>query len=255
MELEISWKNYQWLAIVWLALGFFIFIALQFKTAPYGRHARTDWGPMISNRLGWIIMESTVLVVLWSWIGPAFSKMSLPARLMALLFTGHYLNRSFIFPLRTRTRNKKMPLVVALMAVVFNLANGSLFGIYFVHFEDYTLDWFRDLKFWVGLLIFLTGVYVNWRADNYLIRLRKPGESGYQIPRGWLFNFVSCPNFLGEMVEWLGFAILSWSLPGWFFFLWTCFNLIPRVVAHHRWYKTHFPEYPEKRKAFLPFVW
>lgn len=255
MIFEITWSLYRQGALAWLALGLVIFGVLQFKTAPYGRHTRHDWGPLISNRLGWVVMESIVLVVLWFWLWPARYHLSTPAWVMAGLFSFHYINRSFIFPFRTRTKGKKMPLVIAAMAVVFNLVNGSLFGIFFSRFETYDVTWFRDIRFHIGLGLFLIGLYINWRADHLLIHLRKPGETGYVIPRGWLFDYVSCPNLLGEMVEWLGFAILTWSLPGLVFFLWTCANLIPRAQAHHRWYHEHFPDYPKERKIFLPFIW
>jgi hypothetical protein len=31
-------------------------------------------------------------------------------------------------------------------------------------------------------------------------------------------------------------------------------NLLPRALAHHRWYKQRFPEYPSERKAIFPFL-
>ena len=44
-------------AIAWTLLALAI-VPTQFRvTAPYGRHTRTDWGPMISNQLGWCLME------------------------------------------------------------------------------------------------------------------------------------------------------------------------------------------------------
>ena len=37
--------------------------------------------------------------------------------------------------------------------------------------------------------------------------LRKPGDKAYYIPRGGCFELVSGANFLGEIIEWFGFAI------------------------------------------------
>ncbi|MBN2807577.1 MAG: 3-oxo-5-alpha-steroid 4-dehydrogenase, partial [Prolixibacteraceae bacterium] len=62
----------------------------------------------------------------------------------------------------------------------------------------------------------------------------------------------SCPNFLGEIIEWAGFALLCWSFPSLAFLIWTMVNLIPRALDHHRWYRTHFEGYPQQRKAILP---
>ena len=47
-----------------------------------------------------------------------------------------------------------------------------------------------------------------------LFRLRSLGETGYKIPRGGLYERVSCPNYLGEMLEWIGWALAAWSLAG-----------------------------------------
>ena len=94
---------------------------------------------------------------------------------------------------------------------------------------------------------------INWKADNILIGLRKPGETHYVIPEGWLFNKISCPNLAGRINRMAGFAILCWNLPALTFFIWTAANLIPRALSHHKWYKEKFKEYPQVRKAIVPF--
>jgi steroid 5-alpha reductase family enzyme len=109
-------------------------------------------------------------------------------------------------------------------------------------------------QFIVGISLFFVGFYINNKSDTYLIGLRKGKQKGYVIPREGLFNYVSCPNFFGELLEWLGFAIMTWSVAGLAFFLWTFFNLVPRALSHHRWYKSTFPDYPKDRKAVFPFI-
>jgi hypothetical protein len=44
---------------------------------------------------------------------------------------------------------------------------------------------------------------------------------------------VSCPNYLGEILEWIGWAIATWSLAGWVFAIWTMANLAPRAFTNH----------------------
>jgi protein-S-isoprenylcysteine O-methyltransferase Ste14 len=87
-----------------------------------------------------------------------------------------------------------------------------------------------------------------------LAALRKPGEGGYKILRGWLYERVSCPNYLGEILVWCGWALATWSLAGAVFLLWTVANLIPRALSNHQWYRQHFDNYPENRKAVLPGI-
>jgi hypothetical protein len=40
-----------------------------------------------------------------------------------------------------------------------------------------------------------------------LLQLRRTGT--YHIPRGGLFELVSAPHFLGEILEWFGFAMAA----------------------------------------------
>ncbi len=237
----------------WAFLGLVVFVLLLFVTAPYGRHSRKDWGPSISNRMGWVIMEfpSLLIFILFFLFGP--NKIQPVTWIFFALYVSHYTNRSVIYPWRTRTSGKQMPLVIALMAVCFNLVNGFINGYYFSAFSrEYTWEWLVDARFIMGIIIFAGGVFLNWWSDQILLNLRKGGKKGYFIPGGGLFRWVSCPNFLGEIMEWTGFAIMTWSPAALVFALWTFFNLIPRALDHHKWYRANFPEYPPERKAILP---
>ncbi|MFA5575040.1 MAG: DUF1295 domain-containing protein [Brumimicrobium sp.] len=250
----MNYNDYLTLNYIWIAIAVVVFIVLIFITAPYGRHTKKNWGPLISNRLGWIIMEVFVLLVLFYFIATGSQKQSITNLIILSLFALHYINRSLVFPFRIKTKGKKMPVVIMLMGMTFNLANGFLIGYYFGNFKTYDLGWLSSPVFIIGSIVFITGMAINWQSDNTLIRLRKPGETGYKIPTGGLFKYVSAPNLFGEIVEWLGFAILTWSLPGLTFFVWSFANLVPRAIAHHKWYQEKFPEYPKERRAVFPKV-
>jgi protein-S-isoprenylcysteine O-methyltransferase Ste14 len=243
------------LVLTWTLLGLAIFVLLLFVTAPYGRHSRRGWGPTIPNRVGWVVMELPSLLVftLSFLLGPGGIQ---PVTwIFFALYAGHYANRSLVYPLRTRTSGKMMPLVVALMAVIFNLVNGFLNGYYFSAFaREYPLEWIYDARFIIGMVLFFTGVFINWWSDQILLNLRRDGKKGYFIPTGGLFRWVSCPNFFGEIIEWTGFAVMTWSPAALAFALWTFFNLVPRGLDHHRWYRSTFPDYPPERKAILPGI-
>ena len=70
----------------------------------------------------------------------------------------------------------------------------------------------------------------------------------------FIFVLVVSGNYLGELFEWIGWSILTWSFAGLFFFLWTAANLVPRAYSHHKWYIAKFPDYPKNRKAIFPFI-
>jgi 3-oxo-5-alpha-steroid 4-dehydrogenase 1 len=251
----INFNGYVGFIICWIAIGIGAGLFLLKKEAPYGRFSSRNWGPVISNRLGWLLMEATVMIAFVLWIPFRHYNWRTPATIMMGLFFIHYLHRSCIYPLMIRTRNKKMPVIIMISAMLFNTVNGSLLGIWFADFAHYPDNWYYSPLFISGCLLFLIGMLVNWHVDYTLIHLRKKGESGYQIPNTGLFRLISSPNLLAEIIEWGGFALLTWSLPALAFFIWTCANLIPRAITNHRWYKKEFPDYPSERKQLLPYLW
>jgi len=179
---------------------------------------------------------------------------NLVALVFLLIWEIHYTHRAFIYPLKIRGK-KQIPVVIVLMGMVFNGFNAYIQGRFlFLLSPIHTTDWFVTPMFISGTLIFLIGFVVNLNSDHILRNLRKPGETGYKIPYNGLFRWVSCPNYLGELLEWAGWAILTWSFAGLFFFLWTAANLVPRAYSHHHWYLEKFPEYPKNRKAIFPYI-
>ncbi|MBZ0217796.1 MAG: 3-oxo-5-alpha-steroid 4-dehydrogenase [Fimbriimonadaceae bacterium] len=178
-----------------------------------------------------------------------------PLLIMFLLWMTHYIHRAFIFPWRTRTVGKVIPVIIVASAVCFNFVNGWSIGWYLGSgIISYSNAWFWDARFYIGLIVFLIGACINVSSDNMLLRLRSENDAGYSIPYGGLFRFVSCPNHLGEIIQWFGFAVLCWTLPTTAFAIWTTANLTPRALAHHKWYKTRFPGYPSNRKALIPYL-
>jgi 3-oxo-5-alpha-steroid 4-dehydrogenase 1 len=252
---KMTEKYFDQIIIAWIILAILVFMVNLKIVAPYGRHASKKWGILINNRLAWILMESPVLLILSYNVLPRISSLNVVPLVLFILFTLHYVNRTFIFPFRIRGSSKKMPLAVMLLAVIFNVFNGFFIGYYLANFANYETSWLLSIPFILGALLFSIGTYINWRADSILIGLRKEGFSGYKIPYGFMFGKVSCPNHFGEMIEWGGYALMSFNLPALAFAVWTAANLIPRALAHHRWYKNYFPDYPTNRKAFLPGLW
>lgn len=251
----MTYEQFSLIIQLWIGLAVMIFFLLLFITAPYGRHTKTSWGPLIDNKVGWIIMEAVALFVVFYFVFTGTNKQSLSNIIMISLFAVHYLNRSLIFPFRLKTKGKKMPVVIMLMGVTFNIVSGFTIGYYFGNFKVYDNSWLSSLPFIAGIIIFILGMLINWQSDEILLQLREPGETGYKIPQGKMFKYVSCPNLLGEVIEWAGYALLTYSLPALGFFIWTFANLMPRAIAHHKWYLEKFPDYPKDRKAFIPFIY
>jgi 3-oxo-5-alpha-steroid 4-dehydrogenase 1 len=228
---------------------------LFFVPAPYGRYTRQGRGPTLSSPLAWVLMELPSGLTMAIMFAMGNRHQNVVAWVFLGLWEFHYAYRSLVFPWLRRANTRRMPLTIVLFAVVFNVANRYMNGRWLFALspiKDGT--WLMDPRFVAGAIVFGIGFWVHVYSDQILLRLRKPGDSGYSIPTGGAFGLVSCPNYFGELIEWSGWAMATWSLAGLGFAFWTAANLVPRAVSHHRWYRDRFPEYPRERRAVFPFV-
>ena len=56
-------SNYEIFVYGWIAIGFLSFPFILRYDAPYGRHTSNNWGPLVDNKIGWIVMELPALIV------------------------------------------------------------------------------------------------------------------------------------------------------------------------------------------------
>lgn len=243
LEMDIVNITYIWILIALIVLP----INLIYK-APYGKHSTKKWGKVIDNKTGWILMEFPALVTCPLIYFSITEEITLNIGFI-FLWILHYFNRTIIYPLRIKTRGKKIPIAIVSSAFFFNLVNGILNGYFLtiIQFESIS-----NMYLILGFIIFFIGFFINISSDNILIKLRT-NQKGYVIPKGGLFDYVSCPNFFGEIIEWLGFAIMTLNPGSISFLIWTICNLVPRSKAHHKWYQNNFENYPKKRKAVIPY--
>ena len=232
-----------------------VFIALLLITVPYGRHQDSRWGPTVGSRAGWLIMEMPAVVLLaWFFLPAALASGGREAAwVLFVLWEIHYVFRTFVDPLR-HPSGRPMALAVVLLAFAYQAANSFVNGLALATAPHLDADWLLRPEFLCGVALFLAGAWINRRADAMLRNLRRPGETGYRIPEGWLYERVSCPNYLGEILEWTGFALAAWTPAAAAFAVFSFANLVPRALAHHRWYKDTFPEYPAARRAVIPYL-
>jgi len=220
-------------------------------TAPYGRHFTPGWGPSLPNRLAWILMEVPALlaIALLTLAGPARSS---PVAWVPLLFwCGHYSYRSFVFPALMRPSNRTFPAQLVLFAIAFNLLNGWNNAAALQANATAGIPLLSP-HFAAGAGVFATGFAIHVHSDAIIRGLRAPGGTGYGVPVGGLFRWVGSPQYLGEIIQWSGWAIMTWSLAGLAFALFTFCNLAPRALSNRRWYRKTFPDYPPDRKALIP---
>jgi protein-S-isoprenylcysteine O-methyltransferase Ste14 len=228
-----------------------------FISAPYGKQEREGWGPGVNMRFGWFILELPAFagMLYFYWIGE-HTLAAAPLMLFAL-FQIHYFHRTFIYPFTLRVKPEaRYKIILLSFGMMFNAVNGALNGWFLstlaTHLHSNT--WLLDPRFIAGLLLFGAGFALAKQSDAILRNLRQPGETGYKIPHGGAYRWVSCPNYLGEILQWTGFALAGWSLPAVAFVCFTAANLVPKAISSHRWYREKFSDYPVERKAIFPFL-
>ncbi len=244
------------LLILWFVLAVLVFVRSFREPAPYGRYAGDAAGRSVASKWGWVIMESPTVLVMGAMFLIGEYNNTPPAYAFLAIWMLHYIQRTFVYPFLRRDEDKRMPWSIVISGVVFNVFNAYLNGRWVFHFSGgYPAGWLTDPRFVIGAIVFVAGYAINRHADYVLHRLRRNGEADYSIPQGGLYRWVSCPNYRGEIIEWTGWAIATWSWAGLAFAVWTAANLAPRAWSHHEWYHERFADYPAERRALLPLIW
>ena len=258
-------QNYYIMLGAMAAVGLLVFICLFFVKAGYGYLSTSNWGPKINNKVAWVWMEAPAFFFLLFYTVKYGLTVTEPVNcnlvlyIMAGLFLVHYFQRSFIFPLLMRG-NSTMPIIVMAMGIIFNTLNSYFIAAWLYKFapaDYYTIKWLVNPKFLVGLAIFIAGMVINLHSDYVIRHLRQPGDTKHYIPKKGLYKYVTSANYFGELTEWIGFAILTWSLPGLLFAFWTFCNLAPRSKSLTEKYIEEFgDEYSSlHKKNLIPFIW
>ncbi|MBR6310573.1 MAG: DUF1295 domain-containing protein [Paludibacteraceae bacterium] len=246
--------------LLWLmtAMAVVVFVSLYFVDAGYGKMISPKWGWAVNNKVAWVLMEAPVFfVMLYFWL-TADDMWAVAPLVMFLLFELHYFQRSFVFPFLLKGKSK-MPVAIMTMGIIFNCINGYIQGMWIFRLSGnmYTAEWLTSPQFIIGAVIFFVGLAINWHSDYVIRHLRKPGDTRHYLPQKGMYRYVTSANYFGEIVEWTGFAVLTWSFAGLVFLIWTCANLVPRANSIYHKYENEFAdEFDSKKlKRVFPYLY
>lgn len=250
-----------------LLFGFVIVICTAlgsaFVIAPYGKFGSSSFGVDLDPRLGWWLMEvmASISFVVFYPLGPNYANG--PSLLFAGLYLIHYANRGWFFPFSIRVANgtkTRFSLLVSVTGIFVTALHGYLNAMYYSKFCTFlNWEWVLSPTCLFGLFLYEVSFWSTIRSEYVMRNLRdvngKPGAPRYKIPTGFLFDYVTSPQYFTELTGFLGWAIMTWSPAGLFIFSISAANLIPRAIASHKWYREKFEHYPANRKALIPFVY
>lgn len=105
----------------------------------------------------------------------------------------------------------------------------------------------------LGLVVYLFGELSNATVHRYLASLRSAGGTERKIPVGHGFQLVTCPNYMFEIIAWLGMVVTSrdWSVA--LFITIGAAQMFAWGKAKERAYRKEFGDsYKKKRYVILP---
>ncbi|KAJ9222183.1 hypothetical protein DTO169C6_5473 [Paecilomyces variotii] len=187
-----------------------------------------DLGPQAGWRtvyiieyFGPLVIPALILYVLRPYIYFNFDKpIPEPSSLQALicaLLTIHFLKRELETIFVHRFSSATMPArnIFKNCAHYWFLAGLNI--AYWVFRPDAAAasDEPNTILLYSGLALFAFGEIANLNTHLVLRGLRKPGSTERGIPKGFGFGLVTCPNYMFEVIAWIGIYLLSglsWSV-------------------------------------------
>lgn len=124
-------------------------------------------------------------------------------------------------------------------------------GRFLFHVNDFSVP----TSLVIGVLILLCE-YANYLTHVNLSQIRDKDPKSYQIPYGFGFDLVTCPNYLFEILAFVGMTILSGN---WSYFVFTMVAAVQMYIwavgKHKRYLKTFGDKYKKlNRKLLIPYV-
>lgn len=249
-----------WIHIGLVSFGLLIAIISLFaqiwKPLPYGKHSAANGTCNLPVRPAYMAMNiipGFVIFTITFFTGLHFNS---PINIaLYIVFVIHFLSRGLITPLVSRYSENKVtiwvPVQILLLNTYFHYANAE-----FVGSVDYCRGYYYDPRFIFGAVFFVFGFIINRISDTQVIFLRKSRKDpSYFVPRGFLYHLVSSPHYFGEGLQWFGWAVMTWSLAGLVWWLYTESVFFPRAWHNRTWYRNQFLNYPNQRRALIPFIY
>mmetsp|Transcript_41111 Transcript_41111/g.41996 ORF Transcript_41111/g.41996 Transcript_41111/m.41996 type:complete len:295 (-) Transcript_41111:64-948(-) len=219
-----------------------------------------DLGPQIGYRTVFLIeYAGPIVFVLLYAARPSFlyGSEKVPYHWVALLgivcWTIHFLKREFETIFVHRFSRPTMPLSNLFKNSIYYWAFGAVIGYPLCHPKYIAPD---ELYVYIGLAIFSLSELGNLICHLMLRNLR-PAEGSLErpIPKGFLFDFVSCPNYTCEVMSWVGFSIMTMIPFSYLFTLFGFAQMAEWALKKHNGYLKSYEGYKAlRRKAIIPFV-
>ncbi|WFD26840.1 very-long-chain enoyl-CoA reductase [Malassezia nana] len=229
-----------------------------------------DLGPQISWRTVFLVEYAGPMLIhpiiyymaplVWAHFGYQFD-MSLVQKMVFVLVLLHFVKREFESLFVHRFSNATMPAFnIVKNSGHYWLLSGVVLagGVYSPSLgAEAVKGTIRDNVVYLAgcALLWLIAELGNLQSHLILMNLRPKGTRVRQIPRGQLFELVSCPNYFFEVLAWLAITLMTLSLSALIFLVVSTVQMSLWAIKKHKNYRKEFGEqYPRQRKALVPFL-
>ena len=112
----------------------------------------------------------------------------------------------------------------------------------------------NNVLMYTGLALYAAGELANLQNHLTLMNLRSPGTTERNIPQGWMFDLVTCPNYLTETISWIGvFMVSNFNLSVLLFMVVAVGQMMAWAKKKESRYRKEFgKQYRNKRFVMLP---
>jgi len=169
----------------------------------------------------------------------------------------HYLKRLYESAYVHRFSNPTMPIRNIFKNCAHYWMLGGLFIAYYVYHPLFTPTALGDTVVYALAAVFVLAELGNLHAHITLRDLRPAGTKTRGVPRGGMFEFVTCANYTYELLAWLVFAIFTQTFTSWLFFVVSFAQIAEWAVKKHKLQKAEFAstgQLPKGRKILIPFI-
>ncbi|RCV09557.1 hypothetical protein SETIT_2G039300v2 [Setaria italica] len=221
-----------------------------------GNTKQRGGGAVLSSRDGMLVAYAPALAAAAASFAVPGAVDGARAQVLAAALAAHFLKR-VLEVLFVHRYSGSMPVDTAVtISTSYLLSTATM--IYAQHLSRGLPDPPVDLLY-PGVAVFAVGLAGNFYHHYLLSRLRADGgggggDKGYKIPRGGLFELVTCPHYLFEILGFFGFAMIAQTVYALAVATGTAAYLAGRSCATRRWYESKFDEFPARIKALVPFV-
>ncbi|MES1912384.1 MAG: hypothetical protein MHM6MM_004669 [Cercozoa sp. M6MM] len=167
----------------------------------------------------------------------------------------HFLKREFETLFVHRFSNASMGYYFLVKNCSHYWLLSGVFLAYPLYHPLYTQPIEFESLLYIGLPLFVLFEIGNFSAHITLRNLRPPGSKKKGIPRGGLFELVTCANYTYELAAWMVFAVCTQMVTAYFFWIVAFGQMQVWALKKHAGMKKLFgSKYPKVRNSMVPFV-